>query len=62
MEDIEKQWEAVKEHYELAYKVRFKSKPADTIVMDLYKKMKKLSVEIQNHYDRKRLLEIVSKR
>lgn len=59
--DIEKQWVAVKEHYERAYKIKFQSRPADSIIIDLHKKMTKLSSEIQNHFERKRLLDLTSK-
>lgn len=40
----EEKWELVRAHYESAYHVKFNTKPADTIVDDLYSKMKKLQV------------------
>lgn len=40
--DIDKKWELVKDHYERAYHMIFKERPADDIVFNLYKKMRLL--------------------
>lgn len=40
--DIDKKWEVVKNHYEIAYKVKFKHRPTDSVILDLYKKLQKL--------------------
>lgn len=40
---LEKKWEMVKEHFESAYKIKFKSRPAKEKIDHLYKEMMKLS-------------------
>lgn len=41
---LEKKWEMVKEHFEVAYHVKFKSKLSKEQVEYLYREMQKLSV------------------
>lgn len=42
LKDIDKKWEIVRGHYETAYKIKFKHRPTDSVILDLFRKLQKL--------------------
>lgn len=54
MISLELQWEAVKEFYEKAYKVKFKKRLKDQHIKELYSKMILLSYELDDIPDHRK--------
>lgn len=42
-------WKVVKDYYELTYKIKFKNKPSEGLIEDLFKKITLLNQDLQNH-------------
>lgn len=47
---IHDKWAIVQNYYETSYKIKFKKKPKDAQIEELFKNMEKLSQSVKDHF------------